>query len=47
MVAEFLMGTGGPGHLFAKTKADFQIEQAFGVSLVAMVISAMAFLAAG
>jgi NitT/TauT family transport system permease protein len=47
MVAEFLMGTSGLGYLFAKTKADFQTEQAFGASLVATVISASAFLAAG
>ena len=47
MVAEFLMGTTGLGYLFAKTKADFQTEQAFGASLVAPVISASAFLAAG
>jgi NitT/TauT family transport system permease protein len=47
MVAEFLMGTTGLGYLFAKTKADFQTEQAFGASLVATVISASAFLAAG
>jgi NitT/TauT family transport system permease protein len=47
MVAEFLMGTTGLGYLFAKTKADFQMEEAFGASLVATVISAVAFLAAG
>jgi NitT/TauT family transport system permease protein len=47
MVAEFLMGTTGLGYLFAKTKADFQTEQAFGASAVATVISAAAFLAAG
>ena len=47
MVAEFLMGTTGLGYLFAKTKSDFQTEQAFGASLVATVISAAAFLAAG
>ena len=47
MVAEFLMGTSGLGYLFARTKADFQTEQAFGVSIVATVISAGAFLLAG
>lgn len=47
MVAEFLMGTSGLGYLFAKTKADFQTEQAFGASAVATVISAGAFLIAG
>jgi len=47
MVAEFLMGTTGLGYLFARTKADFQTEQAFGVSAVATVISASAYLAAG
>ena len=47
MVAEFLMGTTGLGYLFAKTKSDFQTEQAFGVSVVATVVSAAAYLAAG
>ena len=47
MVAEFLMGTTGLGYLFAKTKSDFQMEQAFGASAVATIISATAFLAAG
>jgi NitT/TauT family transport system permease protein len=47
MVAEFLMGTTGLGYLFAKTKSEFQTEQAFGASAVATVISAVAFLAAG
>jgi ABC-type nitrate/sulfonate/bicarbonate transport system permease component len=47
MVAEFLMGTSGLGYLFAKTKSDFQTEQAFGASTVATVISATAFLLAG
>lgn len=47
MVAEFLMGTDGLGYLFAKTKSEFQTEQAFGVSAVATIISAAAFLGAG
>jgi NitT/TauT family transport system permease protein len=47
MVAEFLMGTEGLGYLFAKTKSEFQTEQAFGVSAVATIISAAAFLGAG
>jgi len=47
MVAEFLMGTTGLGYLFAKTKSDFQTEQAFGASAVATIISATAFLLAG
>jgi NitT/TauT family transport system permease protein len=47
MVAEFLMGTTGLGYLFAKTKSDFQTEQAFGASAVATAISATAFLLAG
>jgi NitT/TauT family transport system permease protein len=47
MIAEFLMGTSGLGYLFAQTKADFQTERAFGTSVVATVISATAFLAAG
>lgn len=47
MVAEFLMGTTGLGYLFAKTKSEFQTEQAFGASMVATIISAAAFLGAG
>lgn len=47
MVAEFLMGTTGLGYLFAKTKQDFQTEQAFGASAVATIISAAAYLGAG
>lgn len=47
MVAEFLMGTTGLGYLFAKTKSEFQTEQAFGASAVATIISAASFLAAG
>jgi ABC-type nitrate/sulfonate/bicarbonate transport system permease component len=47
MIAEFLMGTTGLGYLFAKTKADFDTEQAFGASAVATIISASAFLLAG
>ncbi len=47
MVAEFLMGTTGLGYLFARTKMEFNTEQAFGASLVATVISAAAFLGAG
>lgn len=47
MIAEFLMGTTGLGYLFAKTKSDFNTEQAFGASAVATVISAAAFLGAG
>jgi hypothetical protein len=41
------MDTTGLGHLFAKTKSDLQTEQAFGVLLIATVISAAAFLGAG
>jgi ABC-type nitrate/sulfonate/bicarbonate transport system permease component len=37
----------GLGYLFAKTKSDFQTEQAFGASAVATIISATAFLLAG
>ena len=39
--------TDGLGYLFAKTKSEFQTEQAFGVSAVATIISAAAFLGAG
>lgn len=46
MVAEFLMGTSGLGFIFAKTKDELQTEQAFGASIVATVISVVAFLIA-
>ena len=45
MIAEFLMGTNGLGYLFAVTKQEFLTERAFGTSLVATVISVIAFLA--
>ena len=45
MIAEFLMGTHGLGYLFAVTKQEFLTERAFGTSLVATVISVIAFLA--
>ena len=45
MVAEYLMGTAGLGYLFAETKADFNMDRAFGATVVAMVVS-MAFFAA-
>ncbi|MBT5049739.1 MAG: ABC transporter permease subunit [Rhodospirillaceae bacterium] len=45
MIAEFLMGTNGLGYLFAVTKQEFLTERAFGTSVVATVISVIAFLA--
>lgn len=45
MIAEFLMGTSGLGYLFATTKQEFLTERAFGTSVVATVISVIAFLA--
>ena len=45
MIAEFLMGTNGLGYLFAVTKQEFLTERAFGTSLIATVISVVAFLA--
>ena len=45
MVAEYLMGTAGLGYLFAETKADFNMERAFGTTVVATLVS-MAFFAA-
>ncbi|EJJ29828.1 ABC transporter permease [Rhizobium sp. CF142] len=43
MVAEFLMGTSGLGHMFRTAATDFQTERAFGTSLVATVISVICF----
>ena len=45
MIAEFLMGTNGLGYLFAVTKQEFLTERAFGTSVIATVISVIAFLA--
>ena len=44
MIAEFLMGTNGLGYLFAVTKQEFLTERAFGTSVIATVISVIAFL---
>jgi NitT/TauT family transport system permease protein len=46
MVAEYLMGTAGLGYLFGETKADFNMERAFGATVVATVVSLVFFLAA-
>ena len=46
MIAEYLMGTAGLGYLFAETKADFNMERAFGATAVAMVVSMLFFVAA-
>ena len=39
------MGTSGLGYLFAVTKQEFLTERAFGTSIIATVISVIAFLA--
>jgi ABC-type nitrate/sulfonate/bicarbonate transport system permease component len=46
MVAEYLMGSAGLGYLFGETKADFNMERAFGTTVVATVVSMAFFLAA-
>jgi len=46
MVAEFLMGTSGLGHLFHAARTDLAMERALGASAVATVISVSGFLAA-
>ncbi len=43
MVAEFLMGTFGLGHLFRAAMADFDSNRAFGTSLVATLVSVACF----
>lgn len=45
MIAEFLMGTGGLGNLFAVSHTDFDMSRAFGASLVAMVLSTLVYAA--
>jgi ABC-type nitrate/sulfonate/bicarbonate transport system permease component len=46
MVAEYLMGTAGLGYLFAETKSDFNMERAFGATVLATIVSVAFFLAA-
>lgn len=46
MVAEFLMGTSGLGHLFSLSAAEFNMARAFGTSVVATAISVTCFTAA-
>jgi NitT/TauT family transport system permease protein len=46
MVAEFLMGTAGLGHMFRTAMANFQTERAYGASLIATVVSVLCFTAA-
>lgn len=46
MIAEYLMGTAGLGYLFAETKADFNMERAFGATAVAIVVSILFFVSA-
>lgn len=43
MVAEFLMGTAGLGHMFRAAMANFDNNRAFGTSLVATVVSVICF----
>lgn len=43
MVAEFLMGTSGLGHMFRQAAADFDTGRAFGTSVVATVVSVLCF----
>ena len=45
MIAEFLMGTSGLGHLFAVTHADFHMERAIGASVVAITLSTLIYVA--
>lgn len=46
MIAEYLMGTAGIGFLFAETRADFNMERAFGATVVAIVVSIVFFVSA-
>ncbi len=46
MVAEFLMGTGGLGHLFHAARTDLAMDRALGASAIATVISVLGFIGA-
>jgi ABC-type nitrate/sulfonate/bicarbonate transport system permease component len=43
MVAEFLMGTAGLGHMFRVAMTNFDTNRAFGTSLVATIVSVVCF----
>jgi ABC-type nitrate/sulfonate/bicarbonate transport system permease component len=45
MVAEFLMGTSGLGHMFRAAATDFQTDRAFGTSVIATITSVICFTA--
>jgi ABC-type nitrate/sulfonate/bicarbonate transport system permease component len=47
VVAEYLMQTGGLGALFAITMQQFDVQRALGASVVAMLLSAVLYSAAG
>jgi ABC-type nitrate/sulfonate/bicarbonate transport system permease component len=47
VVAEYLMQTGGLGALFAVTMQQFDVQRALGASVVAMMLSAVLYSAAG
>jgi NitT/TauT family transport system permease protein len=46
LIAEYLMGTRGLGHLFASAAGELDTERAWGAALVATAISAGGYLAA-
>lgn len=46
IVAEFLMGTSGLGHIFAEARSSLNMVRALGASAVAAAISVLAFLVA-
>jgi ABC-type nitrate/sulfonate/bicarbonate transport system permease component len=41
LVAEYLVGSAGLGHIFADTKSEFNMDQAIGVALLGTFISAL------
>ncbi|AYM19969.1 ABC transporter permease [Agrobacterium tumefaciens] len=43
MLAEFLMGQAGLGYLFHQAAGDFDMERAFGTSVIATVVSVVTF----
>lgn len=43
IVAEFLMGTSGLGYMFRQSTADFDMARAFGTSVIATIVSVIAF----
>ena len=46
LLAEYLVGTGGLGHLFSTSRSYFDVERAWGTALLATVVSVLTFVVA-